>query len=355
MKSTERAALAVLLSAGLAGCGGARDGGSGAIPVRTWVVEPSPVTRVVVLPCRLEGSEEAVISVSTPATVTGVFVSEGDRVGEGDLLVALETDGMHEAEVAAAAARYSAATAALDYQRDRLDRTAGLLEAGAVTSSFYEQAEADAGTAEATAELALTAYMLASSEASTGQVRAPFDGTVSRVWAREGNPAGGSLVALSNGGVLEAALMIAPVWLRDIVPGLPVMLETPLYPGEIFQGNVIAVSPSIDPLSGLGTARVQFDDCGGKLRTGMGCTATVALETVPEAVVVPQSAMDRDASGAWRVAVVEGGIARFRQVSPGIRNGFEWQILQGLSVGDTIVVMGINRLSDGSPVREAGV
>jgi membrane fusion protein (multidrug efflux system) len=309
---------------------------------------------VIVVPCRLEGSDEAVISVSTPAAVTGVFVAEGDRVSEGDLLVSLETDGMHEAEVAAAAARFSAASAVLEYQRSRLERTAALLENGAVTQNVYEQAAAEEGSAMATAELARAGYSLAVSEASTGQVRAPFDGTVTRVWAREGNPASGNLVALSDGDVLETVLMLAPAWLADVEPGLPVVLETPLFPGEIFPGNVSAVSPSIDPISGLGTARAQFTDPGGRLRAGMGCTATVALATEPGAVVVPQSVMDRDASGSWRVAVVEHGAARFREVELGIRSGFRWQVLDGVSVGDTIVIMGANRLSDGSPVREAG-
>jgi multidrug efflux pump subunit AcrA (membrane-fusion protein) len=69
---------------------------------------------------------------------------------------------------------------------------------------------------------------------------------------------------------------------------------------------------------------------------------------------VPQSAMARADEGGWCVAVVEGGTARFRDVQVGIRSGFCWQVVSGLSEGDTLVLIGVNTLVDGSRVREAG-
>lgn len=318
------------------------------------VLERSPVSLTVVVPCVLEGSDEAVLGVSVPAAVTGVFVSEGDRVSRGDLLVSLETDGMHEAEVAAAASLYSAAAAAADFQRGRLARMEVLLESGAIPPGAYEQALADEREAAASAELALTGYNLALSEASTGLVLAPFDGTVSRVWARVGNPAAGNLVALSGGDVLEAGLLFAPCRAGDLRPGLPVVLETPVYPGELFEGALSSVSPSVDPISGLVSARAQFADTSGRLAPGMGCTAIVALRTEPEAIVVPQAALRRTPAGGWSAAVVEEGTARFREVRLGIRSGFSWQVVSGLDAGDTLITMGIDGISEGALVRESG-
>jgi RND family efflux transporter MFP subunit len=339
----------------MTGCGTDGPPEMRAIPVRTRIVEPDAISRTVVAPCRLEGAEEAVLSVATPASVTAVLVTEGDRVEEGEVLVTLETDGMHEAEVAAAAARMTAARAARDYQSGLMDRTASLYESGAVSRSAYEQAEASRRSAEATAGLAQAGYSLALSEASLGQVRAPFSGTVARVWAREGNPASGNLIALTDGDVLEAELHMAPLDLADLVPGLPVFLETPILPGVIFEGSITSVSPSIDQISGTASARAQFTDPTGRLRAGMGCTATVTLESVSSSIVVPQSAMVRTQEGGWSVAGVEGGIARFRDIQVGIRNGFSWQVLSGLSEGDTLITMGINIIEDGDRVREAGI
>jgi RND family efflux transporter MFP subunit len=346
--------LAAISMAVLAGCGGSREAVEREIPVRTVVVQPGPISETIVVPCRLEGSEEAVVSVATPAVVTGVFVREGDFVEEGDLLVSLETDGLRDAEVSAAAARVTAATAASDYQRSRLDRITLLLESGAVSQSVWEQAESDANSSSATVALAQVGYSQAISGVSQGQVRAPFDGVVTRVWAREGNPASGNLVAINGGGVLQATLLLAPVRLAGLEPGLPVFVETPLIPGKVFEGTISALSPSIDPVSGLVTARAQFMDPEGMLRAGMSCNATVALRTEAEAIVVPQSAMARADDGGWRVAVVEGGTARFRDIQVGIRSGFCWQVVSGLSEGDTLILIGADMIVDGGMVREAG-
>jgi len=334
-------------------CGGSRESLEREIPVRTVAVSSGPISETVTLPCRLEGGDEAVLSVATPASVTHVFVKEGDLVEEGDILVSLETDGMRDAEVAAAAARISAADVVLSYQADRLRRTESLFGEGAVSESTLGQVQAAAQSAAATAELAQVGYIQAMAQVSLGQVTAPFAGTVTRVWAREGNPASGSLVAITGGEVLQATLQLAPVRLGSLEPGLPVFLETQLYPGEIFQGHISAVSPSADPLTGLVSATAQFSDPGGRLQAGMGCTATVALRTDTEAIVVPQSAMERTMEGGWRVAVVEDGTARFRDVQVGIRSGFRWQVLSGLSLGDTLVMTGVNMIVDGSRVREA--
>lgn len=338
-----------------AGCGRSREPEPEAVPVRISVVERSSITSSVVIPCRLEGAEEAVLSVSTPAAVTSVLVSEGDSVLEGDVLLTLETDGMLTAGMSTAAARISAAHAAQEYAAGSLARAEELYESGALSESGIESARASEASAQATLGLARAGYQQAASEATIGQVRAPFAGTVTRVWARTGNPAAGNLVALSGGGVFEASLGFTPSRLRDLREGQPVFFETTIHPGELFDGVITAVSPSVDPVSGLACCTAQFADPGGRLRPGMSGTATVALVTETETVVVPQSAMEREPDGGWRVAVAENGLCRFRSVEVGLQEGFDWQILSGLTEGDSLVVFGINALTEGCRIAEAGI
>lgn len=325
------------------------------VPVLIQVVETGSITSTVTVPCRLEGSDEAVLAVSTPASVTSVLVSEGDTVEEGDILLTMETDGMHASGISTAAARISAARAAQEYAAGSLARAEDLYESGALSESGIEAARASEASSQATLGLARAGYQQAVSEASLGQVRAPFAGTVTRVWARTGNPASGNLVALAGGGVLEASLGFAPCRLRHLSEGLPVFLETTVHPGELFDGVITAVSPSVDPVSGLAYCTAQFGNEGGRLRSGMSGTATVALSTVAGAVVVPQSSMERQPDGGWRAAVSEGGVCRFRAVEVGLQDGFDWQILSGLSEGDSLVVFGINRVYEGCRLAEAGI
>lgn len=336
-----------------AGCGGRPAQEPDPVPVMIAVVEPGDITSTIVVPCRLEGAEEAVLSVAVPAAVTSVLVSEGDRVMKGDVLLTLETDGMLAAGMSTAAARVSAARAAREYAAGNLARAEALYESGALSESGIESARASDASAQATLGLACVGYQQAASEAALGQVRAPFSGTVTRVWARTGNPAAGNLVALSGGEVFEASLSFAPCRLRDLHAGQPVFFETAIHPGELFDGVVTAVSPSVDPVSGLACCTAQFSDNAGRLRPGISGTATVALVTETEAIVVSQSAMERLPDGGWRVAVIEDGRCRFRTVETGLQEGFDWQILTGLHEGDSLVVFGINALTEGCRITEA--
>lgn len=343
----------MLLPVLAAGCGREPAPEPGPVPVLMEVVGTGSITSTVAVPCRLEGSDEAVLAVSTPASITSVLVSEGDTVEEGDILLTMETDGLHTAGISTAAARISAARAAQEYAAGSLARAEDLYETGALSESGIENARASAASAQATLGLARAGYQQAVSEASEGRVRAPFAGTVTRVWARTGNPASGSLIALAGGGMLEASLGLAPCRLRQLSEGLPVFLEPTVYPGVLFDGVITAVSPSVDPVSGLACCTVQFDNADGRLRSGMSGTVTVALETATGAVVVPQSAMERQPDGGWRVAVCEEGVCRFRAVEAGLQDGLDWQILSGLSEGDSLVTFGINRVHEGC--RLAGV
>lgn len=354
MRKPELILLAVPLAIA-AGCGGGPAPEPDPVPVRIQVVGSGSITSTVSVPCRLEGSDEAVLAVSAPASVTSVLVSEGDAVDEGEILLTLETDGMLTAGMSTAAARISAARAAREYAAGNLARAEDLYADGALSESGIESARASDASAQATLGLARAGYQQAASEAANGQVRAPFAGTVTRVWARPGNPAAGNLVALSGGGFFEASLGFAPCRLRDLHEGQPVFFETTIHPGELFDGVVTAVSPSADPVSGLAYCTAQFSDTGGRLRPGMSGTATVALVTETGTVVVPQSAMEREPGGGWRVAVAEDGLCRFRTVEVGMQDGFDWQIVSGLSTGDSLVVFGVNRAYEGCRLVEAGI
>ena len=342
------AALMLLLA-----CGSGADRAERIVTVRTAVLERGPISSTVMLPCRLEGADEAVISVPEPVMVSRVLVSEGDPVIAGAVMVELETDMARFSAVSAAAARVAAATALHDYSLAGLERASSLLDAGAMSERGHEAAQQQEAASEAALLAARSGYERAAADASTGIVRAPFSGTVTRVWARQGNPASGGLVAISGGRTVQAELLFPPGRLPFLKAGLPVFLHASIYPGEIFPGVITEVSPSVDPLSGLVAARAQFQNEDRRLAAGLSGIAETALETCDSALVLPRSCLERNPDGGWRAAVVEGGRAVFRSVETGLQNGFRMQITSGLSAGDSVIVFGINTVREGDRVREA--
>jgi len=321
------------------------------IPVTVMVVESQVISSTVIAACRLESSSEAVITAMNPGRIVEVMISEGDEVQEGDLLVELSTDQQYRSGVSASSAQLTAARTAALNARTNLQRATRLRSDGAISESEYEMSQAASAASEANVRQALAGYETASSMAESGKILAPFSGTVTRVWAKEGYLSSGPLVSIADCGVLKSELLIAGRHIQYLTEGLPVVLATLHYPSELFPGEIISFSSFVDPLSGLVSVIVQFHDSSGRLRSGMTGTATIGLETRENAVVLPLQVLLHSDETSWEAALVRNGIARIVQVELGIVNGTNFEITMGVEPGDSVILLGHHLVDDGSQVK----
>jgi len=243
-----------------------------------------------------------------------------------------------------------AGTAASNAENN-LHRAERLVAEGAISESEYEMAVSRSATSEADARQALAGYLNSTSMAESGKILAPFGGTVTRIWAKEGNVSSGPLVSLSGNGIMEAELLISDSHFQYLVEGLPVIFTTPHYPGELFAGEVKSFSSSVDRVSGLVSVIVQLHDDSGRLRSGMTGNAILALETSENAVVLPLRALLHSNDSSWEAAVIRHNTAVIVPVETGIVNGMDFEITAGIEPGDSVILLGNNLVDDGSPVR----
>jgi len=321
------------------------------IPVTVMVAETQVISSTVVAACRLESSREAVITAMNPGRILEVTVSEGDEVQEGDILVELSTDQQYSSGVSASSAQLTAARTAASNERTNLQRADRLRLDGAISESEYEMAVSAAASSEAIVRQALAGYESARSMAESGQILAPFNGTVSRVWAKEGYLSSGPLISIADGGVMKSELLISGHHLQYLAEGLPVILTTSHYPSELFPGEVVSFASFVDPLSGLASVMVQFRDSSGRLRSGITGTVIIGLETSENTVVLPLRALIHRDESSWEAALIRGGVVEINQVEIGIINGTDYEITMGVEPGDSVVLLGHHLVDDGSPVR----
>lgn len=331
-------------------CGREEVSGEEPVPVTVIVPEPSVITATAVLPCRLEASSEAVVTPLTPGRIVEVHVSEGDTVQAGDLLVELSTDQQYSGAVAASAARLEAARALAENSVADLRRAERLRADGAVSDAEYEMAVAARASADASVRQAWASYESARSISESGRITAPFGGTVARVWAREGDVSSGPLVSITDSGTMTSEVLAAERHLPLLSDGLPVVFSTSHYPGVLFSGEVTSHSSSVDPVSGLVSVRVQFPDTSGMLRSGMTGTATLALETSEDTVVLPMGSLLRSDDGSWMAVLKEEGKAAVVVLETGLMSGSQIEVTDGVQPGDSVIDMGHHLVSDGSPV-----
>jgi multidrug efflux pump subunit AcrA (membrane-fusion protein) len=98
---------------------------------------------------------------------------------------------------------------------------------------------------------------------------------------------------------------------------------------------------------------VDIADPQGLLRPGMYADVELVLRRIPDALLVPESAV-LDRAGQQIVFLVEGSeqgaVASARKVVPGLSSATEVQILSGIDLRDRVIVEGNSFLEEGQPI-----
>ena len=360
-----RAAVFALLIATVLGCGKKHEPVAQGAPV---VVQGATVSTVAAeqIPDvqeavgTVKARSTAVVSSRLTGSVTGVYAKEGDRVGKGKVLIAIEAVESGAASAGAAAGVEEAARA-LDeaHARKKLaevtfERYSRLFSEQAVTRQEFdtrktEQEVAVQGVARAEARLsqARQGAKAAGAVAGYGRVTSPISGVVVARQTEAGQTVfpGTPLMTVEGdeGFRLEVA---APEGLLGKVKAgdqLGIAVE-----GAPATGRVSEVVPVVDSSSRTFTVKVDLPSRGlrsgsyGKAFFKTGSRQAVA---VPASAVVTRGAL----TSLWVVGT--DGIARLRLVRLGRTLGERVEVLSGLTAGERIVTAGMERMTDGAKVQ----
>ncbi len=252
-----------------------------------------------------------------------------------------------------------------DVPKDRLERT--------LTES--RRAEAARRAAEHAVELAASElevaraalkYSAASAAVSGGElvtVAAPVSGRILKVIresegvVRPGDP----LLEIGNARSLEVEVEVLSDDAVKIAPGMRVIFERWGGP-EPLEGRVRRVEPhAFTKISALGVeeqrVRVISDitsppEKWERLGDGYRVEATFILWEGRDLLVAPASALFRHDDG-WAVFVIEQGVARRRAIQIGHRNGLQAEILAGLREGETVITHPDSSIEEGTLVEVA--
>ena len=284
----------------------------------------------------------AALSAPSATRVARVYVTEGQRVSVGTPLVQFE-----QMEFDAAA---SGAQAALTAAQQAYDRAERLSREGIVPRKDVEQAAAALGAARSAAVTARRAKQLS-------VLRSPVSGVVTRMSAALGASvdAGQTLVEVADPAAFDVVLSLGPTEAAEVHQGARVTLSAGERSGgeSIGAGTVATVSAAVDSGSRSVSVRVTVTTPRRALRLGESVFGEIAVETRPDAVVVPAEALVPEEDG-YKVFVVDGrGTAAARQVEIGGRTTTKVEITKGLRGGETVVTKGAFGVEDSATVGRA--
>jgi len=120
---------------------------------------------------------------------------------------------------------------------------------------------------------------------------------------------------------------------------------------KITSGTLSAVDSVVDPTTGSVKMRALFDNKDNKLFPAQFVNIRLLVDTLHNQTVIPVAAIQRGADGSFVFVVTPAKTVTQRDVTTGVQDGNNIQIVSGVKPGDTVVVDGADRLRDGADVE----
>ena len=115
-------------------------------------------------------------------------------------------------------------------------------------------------------------------------------------------------------------------------------------------GTLKGVDNQVDPTTGTVKLKAEFPNATYQLWPGQFVSVRLKVETLPQAVVVPTSAVQRGPAGAFSYVIGEGNIVSARPITVTQQNEKDAVIAKGLAATDRVVTTGFANLADGAKV-----
>ncbi len=313
------------------------DGGAGqATPVDVTRPETRQIEDAVTAVGTLLPVRSVALVPDAPGRVTAVPVSSGQRVEAGALLIQLDDR--------AARAALADAEATLSEARQELARVEQLAGSNVAADARLEAARATFGRAEAAA-------MMAQANLEDRAITAPFAGKLGVIDTEPGTFLDGStpITRLLDLSTVEVAVSLPERYFERVMPGQTLMVTTPAYPGDTFEGEVTVRAPEIDLGSRSFALRAKIDNADGRLLGGMFANSSLVLGTY-EGLAIPDDAIISEGLSSY-VFTVRDGTATRTEIEVGTSLGALTEVRDGLDPDDLVVVAGWDQLSDGAPVE----
>lgn len=300
---------------------------------------------------------------------------EGSRVRQGQVMFQMDRKPF-EAQLQAAKAELAQQEARQINAKANLDRVGPLAKKNAVAKKELDDALGSYRSATASVEAAQAKVIQAELNLGYTTIKSPVTGLSSYAKQREG-----AYIGFGTSSLLTYVARIDPIWVEFSISENQLLkahrqeaqghlkrpaddnfdVEIVLANGDIYPdtGRITFADASLSEETGTFLMRAELPnpvrdgDPGSQLRPGQFVRARLKGAIRPNAVVVPQRAVQQGAKGSFVWVVNADGKAEFRPVKVGAWHGDNWFIDGGLKDGETIVVDGALKLRAGAPVKVA--
>jgi membrane fusion protein (multidrug efflux system) len=268
--------------------------------------------------------------------ITQLNFTDGQRVRKGQVLVQFD-DQLPQAQIQQSMAELSIAQANQKRNQEL------------VAQNFVSQRSLD----ESAANLQVAQAKLALSKATAERLKiiAPFDGIAGIRLVNVGDylKDGADIVNIEDIDAIFVDFRLPERFQAKVKRGQTAMLDMDALPGRKFSAKIQAIDPLIDANGRSVGVRGCIDNRQLQLRPGMFARVNAVFGVRENARVIPEEAIVPQGGKQFVIRLVPGDTPQSRisqrvEVKVGLRSPGKVEILEGLEIGDTVVVAGQQRV-----------
>ncbi|WP_434694858.1 efflux RND transporter periplasmic adaptor subunit [Pseudomonas sp. Z1-14] len=358
-------AVALLISIALAGCG-PQDEPVAEAPLRevdVLTVKAEPFTVIAELPGRIEPVRVAEVRARVAGIVLSRKFEEGADVRVGDVLFQIDP-APFKAALSRAEGQLAQAQAQVFQAEATLRRYEPLVKIDAVSQQDFDAAKASSQSAKALKRSAQADVETARLNLGYSTVKAPIDGRIGRAQVTEG-----ALVGQNETTLLARIQQLDPIYVDFTQAAADALrLRAALTDGRVSgkdgksltlnvdgttiqsHGTLLFTDVAVDRSTGQIALRGKFENPQGVLLPGM-YARVLAPQGASDSILVPQRAVQRSSDGRASVMLLNNDNAvEARSVSTGAMQNGRWQITEGLTPGDVVIVSSLAAIKPGDTV-----
>lgn len=343
---------------------------SGPVPVEVADIEHGTIEHRRTFTGTLDPKAEFVVAPKVGGRVERLDVDLSDIVERGQRVAKLDDDeyvqsvAQAEADFAVARANLAEAESLLTIAERELARVEKLRGRGVASESQLDTAKADELAKKAHVEVTKAQVTRAKAAREAARIRLDYTnvtagwrgGSDERVVAErfvdEGETVAENapLLRIVELDPVNAVFFVTERDYALLRVDQTVTLRTDAYPGDVFEGRIARIAPVFLESTRQARVEVSVDNPDLRLKPGMFVRATVVLERVKDATIVPEQALiRRDGRDGVFIVAGRGDTVTWREVHVGFRQDGRVQVT-GQGLNSRVVVLGQQLLDDGSEV-----
>lgn len=301
------------------------------IPVRQTTVETTTFHQELIYNASLNGSEESTATAMVSDIITKINAKVGDKVSKGQIIISFPAN--------TPAAQFEQASSAFNSINTVYERMKRLNDQGAISRQDLDNVQTQYNVSKANLE---------SSEQMIN-VRAPISGIITAMMVNPSEKVypGKELFTVVSTGGYKAVLMIPESEIGKIKKG---MKATATWQEETITGKVSQISLAMDVNTKAFRVEIVFPAMNRNISYGVTAEVRIEVSSKPNVIVIPREAMLFE-NGDTFVWLNVNNQAVKTQINTGLDNSLTYEVVSGLSLGDTLITEGINMLTPNVKLR----